>query len=290
MTAVEQSKIFKRTILWAELGLLALAVIVMNVVIYAALQMVGADDLPGRENNIRVDGSAALDQFLTWPGALLNALRLASGNNVGGMLVIILAGAITGQEYTWRTLSLWLSRGISRPVVLGAKFVALLTPLLLITLTPLLVGGAMTAVFSQQLTGAVAYDQVNWGQLGLGVLRTAFTLLPYASLAILLAVASRSTIVVIGAGLAYSLVIEGIAIQLLSLMGGTWAKVGQYLPAGLTNSLMGTNAGMVTVTVDDVGAVANHLDPGTAALGIALYTLAFMGLSLLIFRRQDLGG
>lgn len=284
MSVIEQNKLFRRKILWVELGLMALAVIVMNVVIFIALQ---ATDLP---DNVRVEGSETIEQYITWPGALINALNLAAGNNIGGMMVIILAGAMVGQEYSWRTLSLWLSRGVSRPRLLGAKFVALLLPILLITLIPLLLGGLLTAIFSQQINGTVAYEQVNWSQLGLAALRTAYTLLPYASLAMLLAVASRSTMVVIGGGLAYTFIVEGIAIQLLGLMGGAWAKFGHYLPAGLTNGLMGTNASMVNVSVDDMEMAAPYLDPGTAAVGVALYVLLFLGLSILIFRRQDLGG
>lgn len=282
MSIVEHHKLFKRAVLWVELALLALAVIVMNVVVYAVAQSTGSSQ------NLRVEGATSFFEFLTWPGALLQGLRLSAGNNIGGMLVIILVGAMLGQEYTWRTLSLWLSRGVSRPALLGAKLLALLLPLLLIVMTPLLVGGALTAFFSQQLTGTIAYGQVNWGQLGLAILRTAFTLLPYLSLAFLLAIASRSTMVVIGVGLAYSLLIESIAGQLLALVGGAWARIGQYLPAGLANSLMGQNSSMVTITVDDAAAATQAVTPGTAVWGIALYTLLFIGLSILIFRRQDL--
>jgi len=281
MSIVEHSKLFKRAVLWVELSLLALAVIVINVIIYVIAQSLGDSE------NLRIEGASSIFEFLTWPGALLQGLRFSAGPNVGGMLAIILAGAMFGQEYTWRTLSLWLSRGVSRPVLLAAKLLALVLPLFLIVMTPLLVGGALTAFFSHHLTGHIAYDQVNWAQLGLGILRTVFTLLPYLSLALLLAIASRSTMVVIGVGLAYSLLVESIAGQLLGLVGGTWARIGQYLPAGLANSLMGQNASMVTITLDDAAAATQNVTPEAAAWGIALYSLFFIGLSILIFQRQD---
>lgn len=282
MSIVEHQKLFKRAVLWVEVSLLALVVIAINIIVFVVAQSLGSNE------NLRVEGASSILDFLTWPGALLQGLRLSAGPNAGGMLVIILVGAIFGQEYTWRTLSLWLSRGVSRPVLLGAKLLALVLPLLLIVMTPLLVGGALTAFFSYHLTGHIPYDQVNWIQLGVGILRTAFTLLPYLSLAFLLAVASRSTMVVIGVGLAYSLLVESIAGQLLGLVGGTFARIGQYLPAGLANSLMGQNASMVTITVDDATTVTQHVTPEAAAWGIALYTLFFLGLSILIFQRQDL--
>jgi ABC-type transport system involved in multi-copper enzyme maturation permease subunit len=114
-------------------------------------------------------------------------------------------------------------------------------------------------------------------------------LLPYAALTFFLAIASRSTVVAIGGGLAYAMLIEGVLVQLLACVGGTWAKVSQYLPAGLSNSLAalnrvseGASSGLVTQM--------DGLSSGTAVLGIALYTILFVGLALLAFRRQDLSG
>ena len=146
-----------------------------------------------------------------------------------------------------------------------------------------------TAVFTQNLQGSLPFAEVDWWQAALSILRTAYTLLPYAALTFLLAVASRSTVVAVGGGLAYTLLIEGVLMQLLGLVGGTWAKIGQYLPAGLSNSLASlnrvsrqTNSGLVTQ--------ADGLSMETAVIGIALYTLLFVGLAVLAFRRQDLSG
>jgi ABC-type transport system involved in multi-copper enzyme maturation permease subunit len=71
--------------------------------------------------------------------------------------------------------------------------------------------------------------------------------------------------------------VEDVLLQLLGLAGGTWAKIGQYLPAGLGNSLASTNQ------IDGVSMA-------TAVIGIALYTVLFVGLAVLAFRRQDLTG
>ena len=78
-------------------------------------------------------------------------------------------------------------------------------------------------------------------------------------------------------------------IQLFGLSSGTWAQVGQYLPAGLSNSLASLNrvsaeAGSSLVT--PAGGVGTE----TAVIGIALYTVLFVGLAILAFRRQDLTG
>lgn len=284
MIIVEQNKLFKRAILWVELGLLALVAVIAQLITYALVKF---GDM-GRQ--MPPEAVAQMEQSLVWPDALNGLLQLAAGSSLGGMLVIVLVGTITAQEYTWRTFQLWLSRGISRSTVMGAKFAAVIVPILLLVLTPLLVGGVVTAVFSQQLTGTIPWAEVDWALLGANTLRTAYTLLPYAALAFFLAVISRSTVVAIAGGLAYSLLLEGIVVQLLSLAGGTWTRIGMYLPAGLAHGLLSTNSGLVvTVDGDPVQAV-QYLEPAAAAVGIMLYTIVLITVAVLVFRRQDLGG
>ena len=281
----ENTKLLKRSLLWIELALFAGLVLLAQLVFYLVLQnnLGGEAALP--------DAQAQLRHMVTWPGALLNVLGFASGNAIGGLLLIILTGAVTAQEYSWRTLHLWLSRGVPRPVLLGARFAGLLLPALLITLTPLLVGGLLSAFFTLQLDGALPLDQVSFIQLGLSLLRTAYTLLPYAALAFLLAVATRSVVVAVGGGLAFALLVEGILIQVLALLGGSLAQIGRYLPAGLSNGLLSLNrAVVVTLEVNGRQAQLSSLEPLPAAIGIALWTLLFVTLAFSIFRRQDLTG
>ena len=114
-------------------------------------------------------------------------------------------------------------------------------------------------------------------------------LLPYAALTFFLAIASRSTVVAIGGGLAFSLLIEGVFVQVVALVGGTWARIGQHLPAGLADSLTMLNR-VTDGTPSSLVPQPDVVNPQTAVLGIALYTILFVGLALLAFRRQDLGG
>lgn len=277
MVNVEHSKIFKRAILWTELALLALIVIAVNGIAFTVLKggSSGAD--------------SGIEQFLTWPEALIASLSVSAGPNLGGLMIIVLVGALMAQEYTWGTLQMWISRGIPRPLFLGAKFTAILLPALLLVLTPLIVGALVSAVFSLILLGGIPFAQVTWGQLGLDTILYTYSLLPYAGLAFLLAVASRSTVVSIGGGLAYVLLIEGIALQLIgSVLGGIWAQIGTYLPGGLAKGLLSLNSGLTVEVGDSPGLVTPFLEPGPAAVGIGLYIVLFVVVSILIFRRQDL--
>ncbi len=282
MTSIEHHKLFKRSILWVEIALMSLGMAGLYVALYFIAQTALSGDMATVEN------ISEIEQVLVWPMGLVNTLDFSAGSNLGGLLIIVLVGAVTAQEYTQRTLQLWLSRGIRRPLFLGSKFAALLIPALLIVVTPLLVGGAITAGFSQLFNGSIPFEQVNWLQLGWGILLTAYTLLPYAAMTLFLSVTSRSTVVAIGGGLTYVLVIEGLVVQLLSMAGGVWAQISQYTLSSLTKSLLSTNSGIMV----DMGTpmVTQFMEPGTAALAIAIYVLIFMGASFIIFQRQDLSG
>jgi ABC-type transport system involved in multi-copper enzyme maturation permease subunit len=277
MVSVEQKKLTRRKILWIELVVVA---VFIPLIIFWASQSDGSGNLV-----ITTDGP--VDDMLTWPLALSTGIGLASGGGLGGLLIVILMGTLTAQEYGWRTMQLWLSNGISRPVLLLAKFTVVLLPALLFVLAPFVAGALTTAAFTQNLQGSLPFAQVDWGQAALSILRTAYTLLPYAALTFFLAIASRSTVAAVGGGLAYTLLIEGVLVQLLGFLGGTWAKIGQYLPTGLSNSLASLNR---------VSSSSGLLSPvygvsaATAVLGIALYTILFVGLAILAFRRQDLSG
>ena len=126
-------------------------------------------------------------------------------------------------------------------------------------------------------------------QLALSVLGTAYTLLPYIGLTFLVAILTRSTAAAIAAGLAYALVVEYLAAQLLGLAGGLWAGIARHLPGSLAAALLQTNQRLVEIDLGS-GVEAGLPDPWAAAGGIALYTIAFVGLSLWAFRRQNLTG
>ena len=284
--SMEWTKIVKRKLFWGELIALALGVITVEAFLYVIFQTgsTGGHMLP--------DAQEALRSLFTWPTAPMNSLAFANGNSLGGLLVIILVGALTAQEYTWRILHLWVSQGTSRVSVMTAKVAALLPALLLVTLTPLVVGGLITAIFTVQMNGSLDVSQINGVQWGLSVLRTAYSLFPYAALTFLLAVVSRSPVVAIGSSMAYALLVEGILVQILALASGTLARASQYLPGRLASGLLSANQGAIggTIVVNGQRITQQFLDPATSALGIALYTIAFIGLAIWVFRRQDLTG
>lgn len=278
LVANENTKNFKRLMLWIEMALMAGMILLLHIIFFAVLQLNLAGEVADAET---------VKSSLTWPNALLNALDFAGGNVLGGLMLIIFAASVTAQEYTWRTFQLWLSRGVRRPALLAAKFASLIVAAVAIVLAALLTGALISIAFSLILDGGVALGEVDFIQLGLSLLRTAYTLLPYAALAFLLGIAARSVVVAVGAGLAYSLLFEGLATQLLALLGGNFARIGQLLPAGLASTLMSLNQSALTLD-GSAPPVDPLLTPLQATLGIALWTLLFTGLAVWIFHKQDL--
>jgi len=282
VVAVEQAKIFRRALLWIELAVLVLLVFGMYGLLFIAMQtgLATSTDGPGAVQ-------AQLQQLLTWPEGPRTALSPAGGNGLGGLLVIVLAGAVAGQEYTWRTLHLAVSHGIPRGTLAAARWMALVLPALLFTLTPLLAGAVITAINTVASGGRLDWVGLNIGRLALSALATAVSLLPYLSLALMLAVLTRSTVAAIGAALGYALLVEGIALQLLQLLGGRLAQVAAYVPGGLAAGLLGAGS---SLQVNGQALGPAYLAPGPALIGIALYTLGFLAVAAWVFRRQDLTG
>jgi ABC-type transport system involved in multi-copper enzyme maturation permease subunit len=277
--SIENTKITRRKIFWVLLILIALIVLIIQLVLFGTYEN-GMGGLA-----IPEDERLSLAGAITWPGALVNNLTYVGGSAFGGLFFVILVGAVTAQEYTWRTLHLWLSRGVSRPVLVFAKFTALLLPAFLLVIIAFLISGLITAVTSIHINDALYLDQLNFVQLLLSILRTAYTLLPYGALTFFLAVVSRSTVVAISGGVSYVLLLESLISQLMELLGDPLRSLVQYLPDRLSESLLVVNQlalGFERVSVTSAG------DSWMAALGIALWTFLFLGLSLWIFQNQDL--
>ena len=275
----ENTKIFRRRLLWVLLILIAGLFLVIEMGLYVAIENeLSANTMP------EADRVYAL-KMITWPGALINSLTLIGGNAFGGLFFVILVSAVTSQEYNWRSLHLWLSRGVPRPMLRLVKFVALITPALLIVLTALAAGGVITAITSFNINGTLHLEQMNYPQLIYSILRTAYTLLPYGALTYFLAVISRSTVVATSGGIAYVLLLEEILIQMLGVLGEPFQRVIQYMPSTLASNLIALNHAAIGGEVVSAPGFGTPLIP---TLGIAAWVLIFFGLSSWIFQKQDL--
>jgi ABC-type transport system involved in multi-copper enzyme maturation permease subunit len=270
----EQFKIWKRTVLQVELLLLAGVTLFFTVAFFVVLPALPDNPLPPP----------------TLPEGLINLLGVAAAPLLGGSLVVVLVGAVAGSEYQWHTLHLWLSHGVPRVVLLGARAVALLLAILLIPLVTLVVGGLLSLVMVYWQAGTVFAGQVNGLEVVLSGLRVAYALVPYGALALLLAVVGRSTDAPIAGGIGF-IVGEGFVSQGLMMAGGALGRLSLFLPNGLGASLLHMNLAIAEGGAPGpAGAAEILLSPAVAVTGIATWTLLFFVPALWLFQRQDITG
>jgi hypothetical protein len=121
--------------------------------------------------------------------------------------------------------------------------------------------------------------QVDWGRLVESILLVAYSLFPYGALAFFLAIVTRSSTFPIAIAGGFGLIGENLLVILLGFLGKQIQQYAFYLPAGLAHGLL---------TAIQPGGDEGFLPPATCAVGILIYTLVFVGLSVWVFQRQDL--
>jgi ABC-2 type transport system permease protein len=273
---MESDKIFKRAVFWIELAVLALIFILVNVVAYLSVN----------------SQSPAMQGFI-WPNSLSFALSVSSATSVGGILMVILVGLVTAQEYSWRTMQLWLSNGVSRKLLIGVKAVSLLMPVVGMILASVFIGGALSALLSLFAQGTVHAEHVNFIQLLLSCLVEAYTMFPYLALTFAIAIMSRSALLAVSLGLIYTIVVESVLLSLGSLVKGIFAQMAVYLPSSLAKDVL---APFLSSIATPTGAVitsratppAAPVSPALAAIYIGFYTLVLAGIAAWTFSRQDM--
>ena len=275
----ENTKLIRRKLFRIEIFLIALIVLGILTALFITVETNRAG------SGLLSDDRQMLLATLTWPEAWSNIIRLAGWDGIGPLFLMILIGAMTAQEYTWRTLHISLSRGISRKKLLMAKLTAFLFSALLIVSTILVIGGIATAIFSYVINGSLQISKLDIPQVISSILRATYTMLPYGCLVFFLAVLSRSTVTAISSGLIFSLVLENIIMSGAGLMGEWASQIVLYLPGGLSNSLLALNNAPLGTGSESVTSLVT---PIPAAIGIAVWIMLFIGLSLWAFQRQDL--
>lgn len=270
---METDKVFRRRLLWIGLMTSIGPMIIAFIAFF------------------NLDRSASFSRYWVWPGGLTSALAFANGYSPGyGYAAYLLAsvvGVVTAQEYSWRTMQLWLSHGIPRSLLLLAKFVLALATVLLVTLAFLLVGGLVSIILATQPHGVTQHNTLDVAALLLSYLRTCYGMLPYVALTFLLVVVSRSAAVAITGLVLFMLAIELPLTALLPLLGKPFAQAAQFLPAGLAQAMNQQNYAAAHLPVTTF-ITAGHTSPATAVICIALYTLVLCGLSLWMFQRQNM--
>lgn len=202
---------------------------------------------------------------------------------IGTIMAVILAASTIGTEYGWGTIRTLVPRAPGRAPLIWAKLASLALFVALVTLIGAVVA-ILASVFATATLGlSGALGDGWWGRTLLSVLRTAYVMLPYATLAFALSVWTRSTAAGIGVGLAV-LFLEGILTSLIGSAGGPFEHLKDVLLSGNVQSLLNANAAGVSVRAT----TSDTVNPWQATAVLAAYTAAFVALALWRFRTRDI--
>ena len=210
---------------------------------------------------------------------------LAFYNWISVLVYAVTASVIAAFDYPDRSIQLWLTRGVTRPLLLFARLLTtLLFGLILIcfTVTAILCLGVLSRIL---FFGTVDMSNLNLAALIPVILRVFWSAIPYLALTVLLAVISRSPLFAAGGTIVYGSVFEMLAVQ----AGNKFPTLVRYLPVSLSQVLQTFNTN-IDLAAPPLAADVAMLPEAHAILVIGILFIAISTTSLVIFSRQDLGG
>lgn len=276
LTSLVRAEIFKmalRAMPRIMLLILVAGVIALYGLLFLVLRTqpegVQPTDIEELRDSLRVEGA--------------RASGLDTARTIGTILVIILGVSAISTEYSWGTIRTLLPRAGSRSAFLSAKLILVALWVALVVIVGFAAALLASVLFSalEGLATGVGGDFIP--QSLVAIARTAFVMLPYASLSFLVAVWTRSTAAGIAIGLSV-LFIEGLGVSLFRLLPGPLKEIPSALISQNVEAVVRANAleGDAFAESD-----ANLPSAWRAAAVLAAYTAAFVALSYRRFLTRD---
>jgi len=272
--------LFHRPLYWGTAFAVSSFSLLLQGLLYLSIQ---------HSNNLPAEALNAAKQSMVWPQSLNSGLEMVAPQALGGLAVLILSTLFVAQEYSWGSLALVISRGVSRPTWLVSKVLALAIGVITLVGIQLAFAAAFGILLSVSHTvtqsGPHTFAVVIFFQ-NLGAVL--YALIPYIMLGVLLAIATRSAAVALGIGLGYTLLIEPLFTSLSGSLLPNW--VGQYLLRSVGEALHYTSQVHAQVAFGNSSAskMPATISSETAILLIALYTTLFFAIGMGLLRKQDL--
>lgn len=195
---------------------------------------------------------------------------------IGSIVAIVFASSLIGSEYGWNTLRPVLARARTRSSLLSAKWLTVGIFTLVVSALGVLV--TMTAATVGSLLAGEGSDVTAGTLVDLIAVTARFTagLLPYAALAMFLALLMRSNAAGIAIGIAFAF-IESVLFLLLRQLSDVFETIEKGGISWNTNRLM-TLGGDNNITASDAWA-----STGAVAIWVGLFVV----LSFWFFNRRD---
>lgn len=275
-----RKRLMTRVLLFVLIGLV--------VVIYMLLLAVSKVPLSAQaQDRMNVQN---MQNVLGLPTAIPFALSLLS--SFGTMLAVVLTASSMGSEYGWGTIRTFLISSESRSKFLGAKLIAAI----IMILVGMVIGVAAGFVMSLITTaiGGYAFDfsfatgNFLWQQF-VQFWRTFYVIMPYVLLGFLFAILGRSLMPGIAVGIG-EFFLETIITGFMRAAGGWIAQVPNYLLSANVNSITALNQLPVAFGQGPLGNPGQLPGVWHGSIILLAYSMVFLVLGLLIFRRRDVTG
>lgn len=228
-------------------------------------------------------------QFLSFPMSF--SMTGQYFNEVGTLLLIVLAGALIGSEYSYGTHRLSLARGVGRGQLLMAQVLALAILALVTSGVMLLLGSVVGALGGMALGGSQALSISGIVELLGFWLAIALNAFAYALIALWIGTLGRSVAAAIAGPLVY-IFVEVVATSILSVLrlDPHPDPVTQFL-GEIPEYLLGNNtAEVIQLSGQAPYTLLTHswqFGWAHALIMVAIYCALFIVSAYLVFRSRD---
>lgn len=267
----ELFRLVKRPMPWIMLLIVAIGVLLLYGALWAVLES-SASGADARElrDVLRIGATTELGLSLV--------------TTLATILVVIIASSTIGAEYGWGTIRTLLPRASGRLALAAAKLV---TIALFISVT--IAFGYLASLGMSALVTSAAGLETEFGDGFLrhslaSVGRSIYVIVPYAALSFMVALWSRSNAAGISVGLAVYF-LEDLVVALIGLAGDAVDWLPDLLISDNADKILALNN---VAGVGDAGpGAADVSDAWRASLTLAIWTVGFLAVALVIFRRRD---
>jgi ABC-2 type transport system permease protein len=272
LIAMESMKLVYRPVVRVTLALLAGGSALITLMAYMST----------RASNLDAANQAVRLQTFIMPHGLMESFAIAS--RLSGILLVVVAAALIGSEFSWGTIKVMVSSGASRSKLFFAKLITLLS-VVVVYLTIGVIAGSVASVIDTISSGnALTFGTVNGAWLAdasMAALRSSFVIGVLAILAFAVSGVARSLMAGVAAGIGW-IVLEQVLHVFLSTIGNVGLFIDRLLILSNISALMQRN-----------GFGPQRIEPHTpselAAFSILiLYSLALIAIAYIAFTRRDI--
>ena len=264
---------------WANWIMVAILLAWLVLLVYALLYLV-VKTQPASLRGSQVPASVLIRQI--FPENFIPTV-LSTAASIGAAIMIIFGALSTASEYGWSTVQTILIQKPGRTAVLGGKGLALFVATVLISIAALAVSALSAYVVVTVDGSSSSWPAATEIVKGFGAL--ILQLAVWAAFGAFLGIAFRSTAAAIGGGLVYLFVGEA----LLGSLFRTAPVIKDVLKLLPGINASGVN-GAFRLTYTNPSNQIPLVDATHGVITLLVYLVAFTVLSLLIFRRRDVGG